>query len=296
MAAVSNATTATQATHHINAEIIEALVAYAVQRPYVWQELVYTPDLRAANTAVDSHPIVAQLSAAGAHTETDEVASATPTRTNSTITTAEYAKATFLGDRARRLSILDEDAVAVNRLIDACQLEMDTAVLTLASSMSNSIGDNATVHNVVNFNTAISTFRTQIGSSTARPVFVHSVSAIRDLHEDAATNAAAIYGSLVGVQLHDATSGVNQGLRRPFGNIDLIETAGVVAGDTSGKANFITLVGGPGETALRMPIGKDVMAEVGRVAERIGQWLVASYEKGAGIFDNSRCLRVITRA
>ena len=295
MAAVTNATTSTTVDHHVNPELIERALVYALQRPYVWQAIVHTPDLRNAQTAVDAHPIISQLAAAAATTETDEVASAQLSRTNSTITTAEYAKATFLSDRAARLSTQSEVSIAVDRLMDACMLEIDTAVLTLASSMSNSIGNNATPHTVVNFNTAISTFRVQVGSTTMRPVFVHSASAIRDLHEDAVSNAAAIYGSLVGVQLHDATSGVNQGLRRQFGNIDIIETAGVVAGDTTGKANFIVLVGGP-PSALRVPIGKDPMIEPGRVAERIGTWLVASYERGVGIFDQARCLRVITRA
>lgn len=296
MAAISNATTATTATHHINSEVIQRAISFAVQLPYVWQAFTFSPDLSGSNTATYSHPIISQFTAATAHTETDEVSSSETTRTNATITTAEYAKATFLGDRAKRLSIGNEEAIAVNRLVDAVMLKIETDALTLASSMTNTQGGAATVNTVVNFNSVISNFRVQIGSSSAMPVMVMSASAIRDLHEDAATNAAAIYGSLVGVQLHAATDGVNQGLRRSFGTVQFVETAGVVAGDTTGKANFITLVGGATDTALMVPFGKDLFFEMGRIAERIGTWLVASDEHGAGIVDNNRCRRFITRA
>lgn len=296
MAAITNATTATVVTHHIPPEAIERAVDFAVQRPYVWMELTHSPDLTTANTATYSHPIISQLGAATAHTETDEVSSSEIARVNATITTAEYALATFLGDRARRLSVAPEDLIAVDRLVDGCQQKIEADVLALASSMTNTQGNATTVNDVVNFNSVLAAFRAQIGSANSRPVMCMSTAAIRDLHEDASTNAAAIYGSLIGVQLHDATGGVNQGLRRPFGNIDMVETAGVVAGDTTGKANFITLVGGPVATALMVPIGKDIMVEGGRVAERIGDWLVASFEHGAGIVDQNRCRRFITRA
>lgn len=296
MAAISNATTATSAVHHINSELISRVMAKAVQRPYVWRDVTFAVDLRGSNTATYAHPIFAQLTAAAAHTETDEVSSAEITRTQATISTALYAKATFISDRAQRLSIADEAMVAADRLADACMLQMDTAVLTLAASMSNTQGDNATNNTVVNFNSVISNFRVQIGSSSARPVMVMSAPAIRDLHEDAATNAAAIYGSLVGVQLHEATGGVNQGTRRSFGNIDLVESAGVVAGDTTGKSNFITLVGNQGDSALITPIGKDLTPEIERVGSRVGSWLVYSYEFGAGIVDQNRCRVFITRA
>lgn len=296
MTAVPNATTATSATHHINSEIIERAISFAVQRPYVWQLFTYSPDLRAANTAQYAHPIFAQIAAASAFTETDEVSSTEITRTQATITTAEYAVATFLGDRAKRLSIANEEAVAVDRLVDSINQKIETDALTLASSMTSTQGSNSTINTVVNFNSVISNFRVTIGSSSAMPVMVMSAAAIRDLHEDSATNAAAIYGSLIGVQLHQATEGINQGLRRSFGTIQFVETNGVVAGDTSGKANFITLVGGVTETALMVPIGKDLFFEAGRIAERIGTWLVASIEHGAGIIDQNRCRRFITRA
>jgi hypothetical protein len=296
MAAISDATTATSAVHHINSELILAVAAKAVQRPYVWRACTHAISLIGANTANYAHPIFAQLSAAAAHTETDEVASAEITRVQATISTAEYAKATFLGDRAQRLSIADEQMMAADRLADACMLKMETDVLTLAASMTNTQGDNATVNNVANFNSVLANFRVQIGASTARPVMVMSSAAIRDLHEDASSNAAAIYGSLIGERLHAATGGVNQGARPGFGSIDIQETAGVVAGDTTGKANFITLVGGQADSALIVPIGKGLTPEVERVASRIGAWLVFSFEFGAGIVDQNRCRRFITRA
>jgi hypothetical protein len=296
MAAISNATDATSTTHHTNSELISRALALAVQPPHVWQQVVSLVDLRGANTAQYAHPIFDQLSAATAYTETDEVSSSEITRTQATVTTAEYAVATFLGDRGSRLSLMAEDAVAVERLVDACQQEIDVAVLTLSASMTNTQGDNATVNTVVNFNSVIANFRIQIGSAMSRPVMCMAPAAIRDLHEDSATNAAAIYGSLIGVQLHEATGGTNQGMRRSFGGVDIVESNHVVAGDTTGKSNFITLAGSINEAALVVPMGKDIMVEPGRVAERIGTWLVASYEKGAGIVDNNRCLEFITRA
>ena len=296
MAAISNATTATSAVHHINSEMISRVMAKAVQRPYVWRACSFAVDLRGSNSATYAHPIFAQLSAAAAHTETDEVSSAEITRTQATISTALYAKATFLSDRAARLSIADEAMMAADRLADACMLQMDTAVLTLAASMSNTQGDNATNNTVVNWNSVIANFRSQVGASTARPVMVMSTAAIRDLHEDASTNAAAIYGSLIGEQLYKSTSGTNQGQRSSFGSIDILESSGVVAGDTTGKSNFITLVGGQGDSGLITPIGKDLTFEIDRVGSRVGSWLVYSYEFGAGIVDNNRCRVFITRA
>lgn len=296
MAVISNATTATTATHHINPEIISRVLAKAVQRPKVWRACSHMIDMSQANSAVYAHPIFAVIGAAAAHTETDEIASTEITRTQATISTAEYAKATFLGDRARRLSIADEAMVAADRLADACLQKMDDDVLALADSMTNTQGDNATNNTVVNFNSVIASFRVQIGSSSARPVMVMGAKAISDLHEDSATNAAAIYGSLIGVQLHEATSGVNQGLRRSFGTIDIVESAGVVAGDTTGKTNFITLVGGQADSALIVPVGKDITPEIDRIANRVGAWLVYSFEFGAGIVDQNRCRKFITRA
>lgn len=294
MAAISNATTATTVTHHINSEIIERAISYACQTPHTWQLFTYSPFV--PNTSQYAHPIIAQIAAAAAHTETDEVSATEITRTQATITTAEYAVAAFLGDRAKRKSLVNEEAIAVNRLVDSIHQKIDDDVFALATSMTNTQGNNATVNTVVNFNSVISNFRVQIGSSSAMPIMVMSASAIRDLHEDSATNAAAIYGSLIGVQLHEATGGVNQGKRRSFGTIEFIESANVATSDTTGKGNFITLLGGATDTGLMVPIGWDLFFEVGRVAERIGSWLVASIEYGAGIVDNNRCREFITRA
>jgi hypothetical protein len=246
-------------------------------------------------TEVYKHPIWPRLTAAAAHTETDEVVASEIVPTVPSITTAEFAKATFLGDRAKRLTTGPLEAIALNRVIDALMLKIETDALTLVSSATYSQGGNATVNNLQNLNSVVSAFRARAKSSSMKPVMVNSVSAMRDLGEDLSVSGAALLGGLVGAQLHSAVTGPEQGLFREFGNMMIAETDGVVAGDTTGKANFIVHVG-EAEPALVVVFGKEITVEIGRIAERIGEYVVGSVEHGAGIVDPNRLYRFITRA
>lgn len=242
MAAITSATTGTSIADVSQSEIISRLVRMAAQRPYLWRGVAHVPPLLVA-TDTYRHAYWPQLTAAAAHVETDQASVEELTPTKNDITTAAYTRAVVLGDRAKRLSTQDLLAVGVNRTLDAAYNKIDTAVLTLASSMSNSVGSAATNHTAVNLNSVLAGFRSTCKSSELPPVMICSVASMRDLGADLATSGAALFGSTVGPQLHAAVTGPNQGIFREFVGFFMAETEGVVAGDTSGKSNFLAQIG-----------------------------------------------------
>jgi hypothetical protein len=293
MAVITAASDTTTVADSTNSEWIDAVTRAAAKRPYVWMELVSIVGLADKKTDTYTHVIRDNFVQATAHTDSDEVTAVETTRTDTNTTTAEYASASFVADRAIRLSIHDELAWAVMSNVEACMLKLDNLVLALATSMTG-IGSAATPHTVSNFNTAIATWKATAFGAMSTPIMVMHTDAMRDLADDSLTNAAAIYGSVVGEQLHNATNGVNMGTLRQFGGVYLLETTGIPASDTTGWGNFIVSVGEQ-DGGLVVPVGMDIRTEVERVGSRIGGWVVASMEVGAGIVEAARCLRFTTR-
>ena len=290
---IPNATTSTTAAPHIRSEKIERMMRKAVgDRAYGWQLFTFSPDLRDAKTATSKAPIYDNLPAATAHTESVEVASVELIRTVQPISTNEFATATFITDRAERLSESSELMAALTLLANSIQLKVDDDALALAASMANTQGNSGQVMDAANLAFVLANFRAQIVASATSPIAVMSTEAIRDLHDDALTGANALFGGMVGTQLFQATGGTNMGLRT-FGNLIIWETDGLPT-IADAKANFICLAG-PTEAALHTPIGKDIMVELQRKANRIGSWVVASDEHGAGINEQDGCRRFDTR-
>jgi hypothetical protein len=294
MAAITSATTGTSIADVSQSEIISRLVRMAAQRPYLWRGVAHVPPLL-VGTDTYRHAYWPQLTAAAAHTETDQASVEELTPTKNDVTTAAYTRAVVLGDRAKRLSTQDLLAVGVNRTLDAAYNKIDSAVLTLAASMANSVGSAATNHTAANLNSVLAGFRSTCKSSELPPVMICSVASMRDLGGDLATNGAALFGSAVGPQLHAAVTGPNQGIFREFAGFFMGETDGVVAGDTTGKSNFIAHIGEM-DCAIAVAFGAAPNVELARQGDRKADWVVAEVDFGAGIVNQGRCYRFITRA
>lgn len=295
MAAITNATDTASVGNVKQTEIISRLVRFAVATPFIWQGFCYVPDLL-VGTDVYKHPYWPQLTAAAAHTDTDldNVEELIPASDN-TATTAEFSRAVALADRAERLSTQPMLAVSVNRVIDACMRKIEASALTLAASITTSQGGAATVHTQTNLVSVLSAFMAQGKSSQFAPVMISSVSANRDLLADLASNGAAVFGSAVGAQMHATLSGTNQGMFRDLGGLMMAVTDGVVAGDTTGKANFLVHVG-ESECAMVCAFGKAPSAEIARRGELLSNIVVGSVDFGVAIVNQNRAYRFVSRA
>lgn len=297
MAAITNATTATSIANTKQSEVINALVRYTVQTPHVWMGVAHVPP-ELMGTAVYRHPYWPALTAAAAHTETDfdNVEELVAAKDND-VTTAEFSRAWAVGDRAKRLSLQDLLAVGVNRVINACHLKIEASVLALATSISTNQGSAATVHTQTNLVSVLSAFMAQGKSSVLPPVMVSSVSANRDLLADLSTSSASIFGSIVGAQMHDALSGMNQGIYKQLGasGVYMAVTDGVATADTTGKGNFIVHVG-PEECAIVCAFGKAPSAEYVRRGDLLTDIVVGSVDFGVGLVNQARAYEFVTRA
>jgi len=294
MAAISNATLVADVAENINAEWIAQEMRFAAQNPHIYEDLVYKVDLMGRNTATYSEPIADELTAATSLTATDEVVAQKTARADLTVGIAPWGTAVFLDYETVRRSMWDEFALAIDRLTGACKRKIDNATLALASSISNTIGNASTVHSMSNFETVMTAWRAQVGASRSRPIMVQHGDATRDLGQEVVTSSAALMGSAVGVQLKDAVGHVGQGVRRSIGNVDLIDTDNVVAGDTTGWANFMVL-NNPMEHAFALPYEQPILIEIDHAPRRRGWWVVASVVFGVGITQQDYALGYTTR-
>lgn len=293
MAAITNAVDTTSVADRTNTEWIDTATRYVASQPFVWVELVTRKDMSAMKTDTYTKNIRTHLVQATAHTDSDEFTALDLASVDTNTTTAEYGSASFVADRAERLSVEDEMRVAVESNVRACLLKIDTLVLALSTSMTT-IGNNATNNTLANFVTAVTAFKATSFTTEAPPIMVMHLDAMRDLRADSVTNGAAIFGSSFGEQLADATGGVNTGFLRPFGGIYLLETASIPAGDTTGWSSFIVAVG-ENDGGIVLPVGMDINVELERVGSRRGTWVTASVEVGAGLLEAARSLRFVTR-
>lgn len=293
MAAIADATDTTSVNDVTLTEMLSRLTRYAVQTPNLWMGVAHVPALL-QNTDTYKHPYWPQLTAAVAHTDTDlaDVEEMVPTVPEVTI--AEFSRAVVIADRAQRLSTSPLLPIAVNRVIDACMRKIEATVLALASSITSGTGGAATTHTLLNLNQVFTAFAAQAKGSALPPVMINSLSAHRDLGADLASNGAALLGSNIGPQLHAAVTGTNQGIFRDFGGVMMAATDGVVAGDTTGKSNFIAHIGEL-EAAIVVAFGLAPRTEVVRKGERGAEWVVGMLDFGAAIVNQSRIYRYITK-
>lgn len=291
--AITGATTATVVDGTVLTEHIERAMRFAGRAPYLFQDFVHLPPTL-VNTKRWAVPIFARLAAAGAYTETDTVVAQALTPTPVNVDTTMFATGGYLGDWAQLLSTVQMVPGMVQALMDSGMLRLETDCLALASSMTNTIGNSATEFNSDTFVLAASTFRTQAKRSKRKPLMVLSETAKRDLQADVMSSGGSLYASPVGVALHEAVSSANQGEWVPWGGY-VIASTDAVPTVSSAKANFITHMA-ENEYALGLAFSMGMRIEPARKAEAVGLYLIYSDAHGAGITEQARCLRVLSKA
>jgi hypothetical protein len=291
--AIAGSTTATVVADATLAAQIEREMAFQVQSPNnLFEAFAYLPPTL-QNTKRWTHNIYARLSGSSAYTETDTVTAQALTPTGVNIDTALYATGGFLGDWATTLAVHPLVPGMVGELMNAVYVTLETDCLGEVSSMTNSTGNSGTTFDTDTFVVAATTFRTQAKRSSLLPLMVLSESARRDLHADVMQNGGSIYGTVIGVELHAAVSGANQGQWVQWGGFKIASTDAIPT-VASGKGNFITHMA-PGEYAIVLAFSMGIRIEPARKAENVGLYLIASHAHGSGIFNQSRCLRVISK-
>lgn len=292
--AIANATTATTVADATLTEVINREMRMGADSPDLFPDFVFMPPTL-MNSKRWSPSVWANLSASSSYTETDTVVAQALTPTAVDIDTSLYATGVYLGDWANKLAVVPMVPGAVQALMKACWRRFETDCLALSASMSNSIGSAATAMTVDNFVTVATSHRSLGKRCSAKPVMVLSEAARRDLHSDSMKNGGGIYGSVIGVQLHDAVSGANQGEWVEWGGFRIASTDLIPTADTTGKGNFVVHLA-PQEYALGLAFSLDVQIEPARKAEAVGLYLIAAHAHGAGIVEQARALRFITRS
>jgi len=295
MAAVTNATVAATVAENINTEWINATTVRSLNRkPYLYDLAVLKRDLRGKNTATYSHPILAEIAAAGSHTETDLVTSVKIDRSDVTVGTAVYYQATMLSYPAIQRSMWTEFEVAISEVTGACKRKINDDFVALATGFSNSIGSNATNFTVSNLVTMTTTWRAQTASTQEMPILFAHGDQFRDLNNDAISNGAAIFGNTMGVQLVDAVGSTNQGQLAVFNGVRLVSTDDMPVGDTTGWTGML-LATGENDAAIALAINQDIMVEISHLPERLGYYVIASVDYGIGEVNDTAGLGVISR-
>lgn len=290
--AITGATTATVVADATLTEQIDREMRFAVESPFLFQDIAFLPPTL-VNTKRWSKPIYARLAASSAYTETDTVTAQALTPTAVDIDTALYATGGFLGDWGSTLAVHPLVPGMVQALMDAGMLRFETDCLGEVSNMTNSIGSAATTFDSDLFVLAASSFRTQAKRSSRKPLMVLSESAKRDLHADVMQSGGSIYGSVIGVGLHNAVSSANQGEWVEWGGY-MIASTDQVPTVATGKGNFICHMA-PGEYALALAFSMGMRIEPARKAENVGLYLILSHAHASGIAEQARCQRVISK-
>ncbi len=294
MATVSNASNLSALDDIVDSEFISRNVRLAVRTPMTFEGVVKLVDFSTVSSRTYAVPKSAELAAASALTETDEVDSAALTITEATVSTALVEQSTFLSDQARGASIWDSAGLAIQEVANAVRRKIDDDVHALATSMTNTIGSNAQAMDFANWSTVLSTFRAQTKFSNGSVAAVMHPDAIRDLHADLLANAGGIYGSAFGPQAQALLAGTNQGARGVLDGVILWETDSIPLSDTTGHGNYMCVTG-DAEGALCLVVNRGTLVEPWREPKRQGIWYIGTADFGVGIGDQDRCLEFITQ-
>lgn len=293
--AISDTTDATVVADSILTETIETAMRFAVDSPnQLHRDICYIPPLL-LNTKRYVPVTFANLTTTVAATEGGDIAMQEFTPTGVNIDTALYATGVAVGDWANVLATQLLVPGAVQALMAAADRKFETDALALASSMTNSIGSSSTTFDADQFVLVHSAFRNLGKRCTFKPLMVLSESAKRDLASDNMKNGAGIFGSLIGVKLNEAANTVNQGEWVEFLGY-MIASTDQVPTVNSGKANFVVHMGGPNENALAMPFSMGVRVVPAAVPQHLALYLIVSHAHGAGIVEQARALRFITKS
>ncbi len=296
MATVSNLSGSSALANHIDSEFINNTLMLAVQTPKIYSALAKFVTLAPGQSRTYTHVLRSHLAAAAAVTESDEVAATALADSQLQVSVSLVASAVFLTDQAKGASVLGPNAQTADgmmRAVDAVRLYIDDAFHGLSSSMTNTMGSNATTHDMTNWNQMLATYASQ-AKNVDQVAFVGHPDAARDLGEDIFTSAAAILGNDSASQLFgQAAGGFRQGMRYQIGNVPVFSSDEIPTADTTGWGNYLTSVGDDG--ALGVVVKHEVDFAAWREPKRFGDWLIAWADVGIGILDQSRCLEVISK-
>lgn len=290
---ISNTTTATVVESAILTEWINREMRRAVDSPNnLHRDICFIPP-PLVNTKRWSPNIYANLTTTVSATEGGDITMQEFTPAPVDIDSALFATGVAIGDWANVLAVHPLIPGAVEALMNAAFRKLETDALGLASSMSNSIGNSTTTMDADNWVTVTSSFRAQAKRSSYKPLMVLSESAKRDLTSDTMKNGAGLFGSLIGVQLHQAASKLNQGEWTEFlgymiAGTDQIPTV------SSGKGNFVVHMG-PAEYALGMCFSMGIRVVPAAMPQNLALYLIVSHAHGKGIVEQARALRFITK-
>ena len=293
--AIAGATLVATVDENINTEFIARQIRITLGRiPFTFMAGAKRVEMAANNTKVYEHPIRDEVAKATPYTETDLVTSTPVTRTSVPVSTAKNLKATFLSIEAVELSMWAEFAGAIDEMTQANLRAVDDDFLSLADEFSATQGDAATVMTASNLILVHTTWRAQVASTREMPIMYMVGDAFRDLQQDALGNGAALFSSVVGVQLHGATNAVNQGEMSMFNNVRMVQTDNLPVGDVTGHSNMM-IATGENDCAIAYPIQHGVRVEVAYREENQGWWVIASSNYGMGIVNDDAGLTFITQ-
>lgn len=293
--AIANTTTATVVADAILTEFLNREMRFAVDSPnQIYRDICeQPPGGLLMNTKRWAVPTYANLTGTVAATEGGDIVMQELTPTAVNIDTALFATGVALGDWSAQLAVHNLPTGAVEALLTAANRKLETDALSLASSMTNSIGSSATTMDADNFVGVQATFRAQGKKCNYKPLMVLSESAKRDLTADTMKNGAGIFGSIIGVQLHQAANTLNQGEWTEFLGYMLASTDQVPTVN-SGKGNFVVHKG-PNEFALGLAFSLPIRIVPAQRPENLATLLIVSHAHGVGIAEQARALRFITK-
>jgi hypothetical protein len=262
--------------------------------PVVYRLGALPVPLLGTNSNTYAHNLGDEIGVATILAETDEVTSTPLTQAKVEVSTATKAKSTFLSKQNNRRAIWGMLDWATDELTGSCARAIDTDFCNLAAGFSTPIGNAGQAMTVDFLVELFTTWRARVGSTMSRPLLVMHGDATRDLQQDAVNNAATWFGTQSGVQLHDAVSGLNQGVVTTFGNVDMVTSDRIPVGDVTGWSNMM-IARGEEEAAIAMPFEQEIELEIWYEAKRQGWWVIATVDYGVGRVNDLAGQTFITR-
>lgn len=275
-------------------QYISRLVRDVASEPIIGMEFVNIVDLTGAevNSYTYSVDTWNELDNASAVADNDAAAEDSLTTDQVSITGARYAIRTFVLDNTSK-GIVDVVTKAVERVTRSVRRSRHAAIMTLMTSLTNTQGSNAIVHDLGNHDLVMHNFRTQLVDEG--PIVMGlNPDAVRDLRADLISNAAALYGATWGDRAAGAlqtTGPTSQGVA--WDGTTVYQTGDTPAGDTTGWTNFV-VIAGP-NAAIEMPVWQQLTPFIQRDESRFGTWIGCSIIAEPGIVKNANARRFITR-
>lgn len=286
-------TTRTTANDIFNTEYITRSWRTSARRPKVGLEAakIVSVPLEELNSLTYQVPVVTAISGVTTVTAGSAAPEAAVSTDGVTITLARRGLSVFLHDDVRS-KVMAAGQVAMAELLEAMQQEAHNRILALLTSITTNQGNNATVNDLANWESAAMAHRANL--ITGGPLMaIMNPDAVRDMRQDLIANAAALFGSAWGERAADAVQKPQTGLFTSFDGYAVRETLDTPAGDTTGWTNALVVVGD--DAWAEFVIGQDIEAELERAAQFYGTWMVAGSVTGTGIVKQTQAHRFITQ-